>query len=524
MEDTSNGALFRFRIGPRIKSLWLLLLSLSYFFLGIRFILATFCESAEFPLPSVVLAVAMAAGGFVCPSYALFAFSAAIPILSGLSRVGALQVTDPVALSFVALFLGNALGTALFQARHRIVPATLEQPRDSTQRTLLDLFGTILVVSLAVQLWRVRSESYSPSRLWNQASYGFGDPLYFLTSGFLWLQGILYFRSLVLIRGGPRRFATPVFLVYVISILFFFCCQILFGFPDRSPVAGWGFCSIFEDTSSFGSVTAALFIAQFSAIVCSKRKSVAALGALLSLGFLVWSSWSRAAWLSSALFVLVIAWLRCSKLVVITFGAVCIAAVLIINLNAQRPEWRRSPYLARLVALAKVEPLGNKSPERITLYSKAVRMIAAAPLFGHGTGSFYRKSISFARPGDLNPEQPEFAHNTLLLLAAENGIPAAVLFGLAFFLPIARKWRMGWTDLSAPRYETVVVFGASMAISAYMLTEMTSNSLNVYGSNQFFFWGLLAMIAAARQSDLESAAPTDAPLERHELGLRSYLL
>lgn len=34
--------------------------------------------------------------------------------------------------------------------------------------------------------------------------------------------------------------------------------------------------------------------------------------------------------------------------------------------------------------------------------------------------------------------------------------------------------------------------GVTMALGAYLLTQMTANSLNVYVSNQFFFWFLMA--------------------------------
>ena len=38
------------------------------------------------------------------------------------------------------------------------------------------------------------------------------------------------------------------------------------------------------------------------------------------------------------------------------------------------------------------------------------------------------------------------------------------------------------------------MLGVTMALTAYLLTQMTANSLNVYVSNQFFFWFLMAAL------------------------------
>ena len=52
--------------------------------------------------------------------------------------------------------------------------------------------------------------------------------------------------------------------------------------------------------------------------------------------------------------------------------------------------------------------------------------------------------------------------------------------------------------------DALTMLGVTMALTAYLLTQMTANSLNVYVSNQFFFWLLMAALLCARpKSEVE---------------------
>jgi O-antigen ligase len=151
-----------------------------------------------------------------------------------------------------------------------------------------------------------------------------------------------------------------------------------------------------------------------------------------------------------------------------------------------------------------VEYILNKSPERIYLYKKAVGMIRELPLTGHGIGSFYLTSVRFSDPGDPNASIPNFSHNFLLQLAAEMGVPIAILFvmfvgyalGLAYRSSNAAIRRINVRTIPALevglRARKNAIFGAMMALTAYLITQMTANALNIYISNQFFFWFLMS--------------------------------
>jgi O-antigen ligase len=218
---------------------------------------------------------------------------------------------------------------------------------------------------------------------------------------------------------------------------------------------------------------------------------VAACGALLTLVVL---SWSRAAWLAGLVFLLLVALFRLSRKWTAASLIVLVAVVALVNAvpgNAPQPG---QPYLARLAALMRLESPIQKDPVRLNLYRKAAAMIERRPLTGHGIGSFYRESVAFAPPNDPHGREPEFAHNALLQVAAELGLPAAAA------LAALTAWGL-WRGIGAwlagrPQGRAVLALGTALSLGAYLQTQMTANSLNVYASNQFFFWFLLAALLA----------------------------
>jgi O-antigen ligase len=139
------------------------------------------------------------------------------------------------------------------------------------------------------------------------------------------------------------------------------------------------------------------------------------------------------------------------------------------------------------MSLVRIENLSNKDAGRLNLYKKGVRMVEAHPLVGNGIGSFYLTSVKYSEADDPWAKRPDFGHNTFLQFAAELGVPAACLFFFVVVLAVKQSWQMRASDTSA-------VPGAAAALIAYLLTQMTANSLNVYFSNQFLFWFLAAVL------------------------------
>jgi len=101
--------------------------------------------------------------------------------------------------------------------------------------------------------------------------------------------------------------------------------------------------------------------------------------------------------------------------------------------------WMSSPYLRERVLGVVVEiqlyqdqNAGNSLGFRLEFWKKSARFIAAAPVFGHGTGSV-RELFRKAATGDSGSSAavPDHPHNQTLLIAIQLGlVGAALLFAM----------------------------------------------------------------------------------------------
>jgi O-antigen ligase len=145
-------------------------------------------------------------------------------------------------------------------------------------------------------------------------------------------------------------------------------------------------------------------------------------------------SFSRGSWLGAlVLFAGVIALERRLAAQMVAF-AVVLAIILAIG-----PLGNQLDFAA--------ERLGDESTaaSRLITNNAALRMIETSPLIGFGYGNFERFDEQFKeRVGEI-PVEPGSAHHTYLALAAENGIPALIIYLLPaawLLLLTVRRWRM----------------------------------------------------------------------------------
>jgi O-antigen ligase len=127
-------------------------------------------------------------------------------------------------------------------------------------------------------------------------------------------------------------------------------------------------------------------------------------------------------------------------------------------------------------------------------------------MVGHGIGSFYLMSVNYAEPDDPYATKPDFAHNVFLQIAAEEGVPIAALFAglIAWTLGCGFcTWLRQRAATAKCSADALLILGATLALGAYLQTQMTANSLNVYVSNQFFFWFLMVAILAISEHERE---------------------
>jgi O-antigen ligase len=518
---------------------WSGVLNILFAGICIRYVFAAVCQSYGDNWEVSFFATCVFALSIAAPFPILFGFVAALPLLAGLGQTSMLP-GGPAALAFCSIWLGYQARTAwngFHGERNSDRPASL-RPQTAARVVLFSVncLITVIAVSGLIQCWRNASPAFW-RRFLSQPTFGYGDPLYFIEATFVWFQGLFFFRFLgesencarfarfssashsreaAEIRayqdaGETRFWLRPAFVAYAFVMSVFLCLQAALKLPE-----GWvaaGYFSPFEDISSFGSIAASLLV---FGLITSRgitfRATLGGAGYCLTMLAMVALSWSRAAWLVTGIFLLVACWVRFSKKWCLAFIGLGAGLVLLGNLNADRPSWRSNDYLARFVSLVRLENPANKDAGRLNLYHKALGMIRARPWTGHLIGSFYLTSPKFASPSDPNASRPDFAHDLILQLATELGVPVAICFlggctfvvyrGLSVSVAKEQKSALGGEKVGTvgpqPRsklsVDSLPLLGATLALAAYLTTQITANSLNVYASNQFFFWLLVAAI------------------------------
>jgi O-antigen ligase len=504
--------------------------------------------------PLGLLLIAAAGLGAWRPRTTLFAFAVAMPLLNGLPILG-VTGGSPSAV-FAALWLGW-MAQQLFSSAAKDPKEQAGPPAHPAALLATDLLITALLLSLGAQLWRHHHDAQFWTILLRHTAAGFGDPYYFLHSAFIWLQGLFWFRALLLtwqrgqwnareensglvlnrstagseqLRYAPTKDygqrSRSALIAIKIRLVFLSAAGLtavftLSGYNSilkdnyTESTFVWGrwrtisWSSAYEDMFSFGGFAAAVLV--FAVAVLVKKNWGNFSGQILYIAGvvgLVVLSWSRGIWLAAGVFLLIVAWFRLPRWCTMVFLAMTAVAVCVINLQAKKPTWQNYAYLARLVSLVRIEKLADKSSARLDLYHKAFGMTRERPLVGHGIGSFYLGSPRYAKAGDPHAPVPNFAHNVFLQIAAEQGVLVAALFagliGWTLWRGV-RAWQAtgGRQAVIIPgdriSEDRLTLLGTTLALGVYVQTNLTSNSLNIYASNQFFFWFLMAAVLGMTQ-------------------------
>ncbi len=529
---------------PRLLQFWRGALHIAFAVLCLRYIHAVGAENGSLVGPLGILIVASAGLGAWRPRAALFAFAVAMPLLNGLPILG-VTGGSPSAV-FAALWLGW-MAQQLFSINAKHPKEQAEPPALPVALLATDLLITALLLSLGAQFWRNHHDAQFWTILLRHTAAGFGDPYYFLHSAFIWLQGLFWFRALLLtwqreiwdaraenadrtlerstvgsdkLRYAPTKDKGPrsrgalnaikTRLVFLSTAGF----TAIFTLSEYKSTltenwVGVGFLSAYEDIFSFGGFAAAVLVFVVAVLV-KKNWGNLSWQILYSAGVmgLVVLSWSRGIWLAAGVFLLIVAWFRLPRWCTMVFLAM--TAVAVISLQGKKPSWQNTYqiYLTRLASLVRVENLADKSSGRFNMYQKAFGMTRERPLLGHGVGSFYLSSPRYAKAGDPYAPIPNFAHNVFLQIAAEQGVVVAALFaglvGWTLWRGV-RAWQAtgGRQAAIIPGDRTsedrLTLLGATLALGVYVQTNLTSNSLNIYASNQFFFWFLMAAVLGMTQ-------------------------
>lgn len=229
------------------------------------------------------------------------------------------------------------------------------------------------------------------------------------------------FTSTALVLGG---------LAAIYAILQRIGIDPLFENPGREAV------SLFGNTNRAGEFLAPM-IPLALASLRSLRSAIRRLGALvlpLAIGATILTN-SRGAVIAAGVGVLALLVLRRPRVQELTILGLGIALPFLID---GVDSYRLKSVEESESAITSAEYAPNK--QRLALVESTIAMIQAAPLAGHGAGSFRSEFGSFRDPAEARLptalgvlSSAEDPHNQYLLLAAEYGIPAAAMI-LALFL------------------------------------------------------------------------------------------
>lgn len=139
----------------------------------------------------------------------------------------------------------------------------------------------------------------------------------------------------------------------------------------------------------------------------------------------------------------------------------------------------------RLAKVASWSEIGKT--DRIAVWTSALRMIQDRPILGHGVNTFMANYLSYWVGGE---QQPRYAHNCYLQVAAETGLIGLALFawllGLLFYHLYAACHRLG----SKERLILLGLFGGLLAFAAQAALDT-----NFYAMRQAALFWMVAGLA-----------------------------
>ena len=192
--------------------------------------------------------------------------------------------------------------------------------------------------------------------------------------------------------------------------------------------------------------------------------------------------------------------------------AVAVVPLLVLVLIAAAPSTRLNRVLT---------DLGDRYVygSRFAIWQRTVLMISDYPLLGVGPGHYYSAMRSGYEWRTWEHADDTHAHNMLLHIAAETGVPAAAAFLLVWVRVFQRLWSfLVRRRATSTRAATLGLFGALVAFFVRGLTDYFFGGFFISERLAFLMWTLLAAAVAAVQSSGTAGAPAIAPAHRSPKG------
>ena len=408
-----------------------------------------------------------------------------IPIVSGLQLIGILKNFPLPSLIFAAIFLTWFTQKVFFNKN------VIE--RQTQIENLIDVFSGLVLLSVTSTLL-FYPKDFVLWRFWLFPLADQKDPLFCIESATIFLQGLFFYRILLIeLEDTLLKNTIAILCVQSVSIVIFSLIQLIWHLPEFNPKNLIRLFSPFEDIHSYGSYMAFLFFVFFVMSYHEKDRIkyfIRSLTGLMSI-FIVLSA-SRVTWMASALTGYgVIFNLQCRKLRYF-LSIILLITVCLIGTFSSALKASDNYYFKRLGSSISIENFKQDESliRRFALWQRALNIIGTFPITGSGIGSFFRISPNFESPNYKRYENfNENAHNYYLQLGAEIGLP-----GLFIFLSIILyTFKAGFQVLSIKDEFNPLIKGLLFGFSAYLLTMLTGHAL-LLANQQFFFWFIIATI------------------------------
>jgi O-antigen ligase len=143
---------------------------------------------------------------------------------------------------------------------------------------------------------------------------------------------------------------------------------------------------------------------------------------------------------------------------------------------------------------------------RLAMWSSALRVIAAHPLFGTSIGQYPYQIVAFVPDGAARAYIGN-AHNQFLEVAAELGVIGGVLFVGMFAAILWRAWKAFRTSRDP------ALGGAIAGVVAFLITCLAGQPL-LYNLVAFPFWMVLGVLFAGGDMAAETAHARPTPASR----------
>lgn len=201
-------------------------------------------------------------------------------------------------------------------------------------------------------------------------------------------------------------------------------------------------------------------------------------------------TFSRGAYMAFGFGALMTTFFRSKVLFIISLFLIMTSLINPIYLPEGMRERLASTFGGEKVMSTNVEDITDKSAgNRIIIWKGAVEMIKAKPMFGFGYGTF-PYIIGYFVPVMKDVD----AHNTYLIIAAEMGVPALLIFLLILFMLIKNAaWLLKRTK---ERYFKAFAVGILGNIFGLLAANMFGSRLNSEEVSSYF-WIFAGLIMAA---------------------------